>query len=98
MATTTTAEPTPAADPTPEVGATPTYQGPKRGRSAAEASREAFVALLQRDLAVLKKNLGEFIGRTVIQPFLLVFVFLYVFPQIGQSIGGSGGEIGRAHV
>jgi ABC-2 type transport system permease protein len=25
----------------------------------------------------------------IIQPFLLVFVFLYVFPSIGQGIGGS---------
>ena len=45
---------------------------------------------MQRDLTVLKKNLGEFVGRTIIQPFLLVFVFLYVFPQIGQGIGGRG--------
>lgn len=65
----------------------PNYTGARRGRSAAEASREAFVALLQRDLTVLKKNFGEFVGRTVIQPFLLVFVFLYVFPEIGQGIG-----------
>jgi ABC-2 type transport system permease protein len=69
----------------------PNYTGAKRGRSATEASREAFGALLQRDLTVLKKNFGEFVGRTVIQPFLLVFVFLYVFPQIGQAIGGAGG-------
>jgi ABC-2 type transport system permease protein len=75
----------------PPAAGTPTYAGPKRGRSAVEASRTAFVALLQRDLTVLRKNLGEFIGRTVIQPFLLVFVFLYVFPQIGQGIGGSAG-------
>jgi ABC-2 type transport system permease protein len=69
----------------------PNYTGAKRGRSATVASREAFGALLQRDLTVLKKNFGEFVGRTVIQPFLLVFVFLYVFPQIGQAIGGAGG-------
>jgi ABC-2 type transport system permease protein len=67
----------------------PTYTGARRGRSAAEASREAFGALLQRDLTVLKKNFGEFVGRTIIQPFLLVFVFLYVFPEIGQGIGGA---------
>ena len=29
--------------------------------------------------------------RTLIQPFLLVFVFLYVFPSIGQGIGGGHG-------
>ena len=69
----------------------PNYTGAKRGPDhAGEASREAFGALLQRDLTVLKKNFGEFVGRTVIQPFLLVFVFLYVFPQIGQAIGGAG--------
>ena len=39
---------------------------------------------------MLRKHLVEFVLRTVIQPFLLVFVFLYVFPQIGQSVGGAG--------
>ncbi len=65
-------------------------------RSAWAASRAAFAALLQRDLAVLRKNLGEFVGRTLIQPFLLVFVFLYVFPKIGQGIGGGGGKAGES--
>jgi ABC-2 type transport system permease protein len=51
-----------------------------------------FVALLQRDLTVLLKNLREFIPRTVLQPLLLVFVFTYVFPKIGQGIGGSSPE------
>lgn len=50
----------------------------------------AFVALLARDLAVLRKTLREFLPRTVLQPFLLVFVFTYVFPRIGQGIGGAG--------
>ena len=39
---------------------------------------------------VLRKNLREFVLRTLIQPFLLCFVFLYVFPKIGQGIGGHG--------
>jgi ABC-2 type transport system permease protein len=73
-----------------------TYRGAARGRSAAHASRQAFLALLQRDLAVLRKNLGEFLGRTLMQPFLLVFVFLYVFPQIGQGIGGGRGRAGES--
>ncbi|GAC1315966.1 MAG: ABC transporter permease [Acidimicrobiales bacterium] len=60
-------------------------------RSAAAASRTAFLALLLRDLTVLRKSLKEFIPRTVLQPFLLVFVFTYVFPTIGQGIGGGGG-------
>lgn len=59
-------------------------------RPVALASRAALKALILRDLVVLRKNLGEFIARTLIQPFLLVFVFLYVFPSIGQSVGGHG--------
>jgi ABC-2 type transport system permease protein len=62
--------------------------------SAAAVSRAAFNALLLRDLTVLKKNLGVFIARTLIQPFLLVFVFLYVFPQIGEGVGSSSGSGG----
>ncbi len=61
-------------------------------RSVAAASRAALRALILRDLVVLRKNFGEFVVRTLIQPFLLVFVFLYVFPSIGQGIGGGGGH------
>src|SRR5512137_2064971 len=63
-------------------------------RPAAAASRIAFAALLLRDLTVLRKNLGIFIARTLIQPFLLVFVFLYVFPKIGEGVGGASGQAG----
>jgi len=58
-----------------------------QGRATAPA---AFRALLLRDLTVLRKNLKEFIPRTIMQPFLLVFVFTYVFPKIGQGVGGGG--------
>jgi len=54
------------------------------------ASRTALAALIRRDIVVLRKDLVVFCLRTVIQPFLLVFVFLYVFPTIGQGIGSSG--------
>lgn len=63
---------------------------PQPSRSAAKASWSAFKALLLRDLVVLRKTLNVFIPRTVLQPFLLVFVFLYVFPKIGESVGGGG--------
>src|ERR1039457_4319683 len=46
--------------------------------------------LMPRALVVLRKHLGEFVLRTIIQPFLLCFVFLFVFPKIGQGIGGHG--------
>jgi ABC-2 type transport system permease protein len=69
------------ADVTPAVGGA--------SRTAFAASRTALGALLLRDLVVLRKNFWEFALRTVIQPFLLCFVFLYVFPKIGQAVGGT---------
>ena len=59
-------------------------------RPASKASWTAFRALLLRDLTVLRKSLAEFIPRTMLQPFMLVFVFAYVFPKIGQGVGGAG--------
>jgi ABC-2 type transport system permease protein len=59
-------------------------------RTPFQAARTAFGALLLRDLVVLRKTLREFIPRTILQPLLLVFVFTYVFPKIGQGIGGHG--------
>ncbi len=61
-------------------------------RSTFDASRTALGALILRDLTVLRKNIPEFVARVLIQPFLLVFVFLYVFPTIGQGIGGGHGS------
>lgn len=58
------------------------------------ASRAAFRALLLRDLTVLDKDLKEFVPNTLMQPAMLVFVFTYVFPRIGQAVGGSG-NVGR---
>jgi ABC-2 type transport system permease protein len=58
-------------------------------RPAGPAARRAFTGLLLRDLHVLRKNAGQFAIRTIMQPLLLVFVFTYVFPKIGQRIGGS---------
>ena len=63
-------------------------------RSPSSTARTAFAALLLRDLNVLRKNFGPFAARTLIQPFLLVFVFLYVFPQIGEGVGGGPGTGG----
>ena len=59
-------------------------------RPCRTAAFAAFQALLQRDLAVLRKELPIFIVRTIMQPLLLLFVFTYVFPRIGQGIGGTG--------
>ncbi len=70
--------------------------GPPPGARTAPAANPTlvgtFVALLLRDLTVLRKNLREFLPRTILQPLLLVFVFTYVFPKIGQSVGGAQGS------
>ena len=58
-------------------------------RSSLSASRLARGALLLRDVVVVRKDWAIFVLRTIIQPFLLCFVFLFVFPKIGQSIGGG---------
>lgn len=63
-------------------------------RSPVAAARTAFGALLLRDLVVVRKTWKEVLPRTLIQPFLLVFVFAYVFPKIGQGVGGRFGESG----
>ena len=60
-------------------------------RTTFASSRIALGALILRDLVVLRKHFVEFAVRTVVQPFLLCFVFLYVFPKIGQGVGGGGG-------
>jgi len=65
-------------------------------RSAVSSSRIAFFALLLRDLVVLRKRLREFVPRTIIQPLLLCFVFLYVFPTIGTGVGGGRGGAGES--
>jgi len=65
-------------------------------RSTMAASRIALHALILRDLVVLWKNKWEFVIRTIIQPFLLVFGFLDVFPSIGQGIGGGGGKVSES--
>jgi ABC-2 type transport system permease protein len=67
----------------PRIGGGPT-------RSVAAASWTALGALMLRDVVVLRKQLSVFVLRTIIQPFLLCFVFLFVFPKIGQGIGGHG--------
>ncbi len=79
--TTSVTSPTPAT--VRAIGGGPT-------RSVAAASWTALGALLLRDLVVLRKDSRTFVLRTLIQPFLLCFVFLYVFPKIGQGIGGHG--------
>lgn len=62
-------------------------------RSPARAAWAAFRACVARDLTVLNNNLQRFVPNATVQPLLLVFVFTYLFPSVGQTIGGeAGGE------
>jgi ABC-2 type transport system permease protein len=76
----------------PEPGKAPLALAPTRKPVAAAGI--AFRSLLLRDLVVLRKTLREFIPRTILQPLLLVFVFTYVFPKIGQGVGGANAAAG----
>jgi ABC-2 type transport system permease protein len=59
--------------------------------SVLRASLQAIGGLMVRDTLVLRREAGAFLTRTVMQPLLFVFVFAYVFPRIGQQIGGAAG-------
>ncbi|MBW3601733.1 MAG: ABC transporter permease [Actinobacteria bacterium] len=61
-------------------------------RSVRAVATYAFGALLLRDLHVLTGEKARFLVRTVSQPLLLVFVFTYVFPAIGQGFDPTGGR------
>lgn len=63
-----------------------------RDRSVRAAAIAAFGGMLLRDLRVLTKERGRFVVRTISQPLLLVFVFTYVFPTIGQGVQGRAGQ------
>ena len=55
--------------------------------------------LALRDLRVLRRDWAEFLTRTLMQPLLFIFVFAFVFPRIGQTIGaGTAGDAGFATV
>lgn len=62
-----------------------------RVRPPREAAMTAFSAMVLRDVTVLRKGFHLFLLRTIMQPLLFVFVFTYVFPKIGQGIGGASG-------
>jgi ABC-2 type transport system permease protein len=75
----------------PASGASSFFAGGGADLHATASARSAFLALLARDLKVLRKEFWMFLARTVMQPLLLMFVFTYVFPKIGQGVGGGSG-------
>lgn len=83
---TTTALPSPANPPASSGAASEVLSRPPKTPRGA-----TFKAMLLRDLTVLDRSLSEFLPSTIIQPFMLVFIFTYVFPTIGMAVGGSQG-------
>jgi ABC-2 type transport system permease protein len=56
---------------------------------AAPHAWRAIGALLARDLTVLRKQPGNFLARTIVQPTMLLFVLGYVAPTIGPGGGAA---------
>lgn len=54
--------------------------------------------MVLRDLRVLRRTFVPLFTRTVMNPLLFVFVFTYVFPQIGQSFQGGPAGVSYATV
>jgi ABC-2 type transport system permease protein len=78
---------------------TSTTQVPTRSLPETPGVGRVMLGLALRDLRVLRRDWAEFITRTLMQPLLFIFVFAFVFPRIGQTIGaGTAGEAGFATV
>ncbi len=68
--------------------------------SQRESYTRAFTGLFLRDLYVLRRELGTFLIRVVMNPLLFLFVFTYIMPHMSggaamnptaQMAGGGGG-------
>lgn len=65
--------------------------GRDRDRRATATAMRSFGALFIRDASVEARNLPGFLLPTVVQPALFAFVFAYLFPKMGQGVGGASG-------
>lgn len=63
---------------------------PRPAVSHRMATVQTFFALMQRDFRVLRREFLPFLARTAMQPALLVFVWGYILPKIGQAQRGFG--------
>lgn len=74
---------------------------PSADRRWRETSRP-FIAIVRRDLRVLREGAASFAVRTLLQPVLMLFTFTYVLPRLDLSpVGGGGsgaGEFGEVLV
>ncbi len=58
---------------------------PVHEKSGLAAQVQTFFALMERDVRVLRREFLPFLARTAMQPALLVFVWGYILPKIGQA-------------
>lgn len=52
----------------------------------------SFLAMLAREVRVLRRQAITFIARTILQPLLMVVVFFYILPKVGGGPMGSSGS------
>jgi ABC-2 type transport system permease protein len=88
--------PLPAESPAPAAAAR-AAAAPSRSAGLSKAGGVPFaaaagtaLALVERDLWVLFQDGVAFVLRISVQPALFAFVFAFVFPRVGQGIGGRG--------
>jgi ABC-2 type transport system permease protein len=65
-----------------------TQQSGFRARSNARASLTAFLAIVSRDLLVIRREISVFLLQTLIQPLFFLFVFGKVLSVIGAANAG----------
>ncbi|MQY09810.1 ABC transporter permease [Actinomadura macrotermitis] len=53
-----------------------------------------FLAMMAREVRVMRKNFVSTFARVIIQPVLFVFVFAYVLPKIGPGGASFAGQAG----
>ena len=58
----------------------------------------AFTGLLMRDFRVLRRELGPFALRIIMQPLLFLFVFTYVFPHMSGGVGNPMAAAGGVNL
>ncbi|MCW2886590.1 MAG: type transport system permease protein [Streptosporangiaceae bacterium] len=54
-----------------------------------------FLAMMAREVRVMRRSFLSTFLRVILQPLLFVFVFAYVMPKLGTAGGGAGFAAGR---
>lgn len=58
-----------------------------------------FLAMLRREVVVLRRGFVTWLARTILQPLLMVLIFFYILPQVGAGpMGGGQGSTAYATI